>query len=117
MMVLDYAEDRSSRNYLDKIYSELNWNNMIDNLYDVILGLKCIHNKELIHRNLHAGNILKLKYNTVITDMGLCKPANNTSEDTKNKYGILPYIAPEILRGENYTEAADIYSLVSLCMK
>ena len=25
-------------------------------------------------------------------------------------YGNLPYIAPEILRGKNYTKAADIYS-------
>uniref|UniRef100_U9UGI0 Protein kinase domain-containing protein n=1 Tax=Rhizophagus irregularis (strain DAOM 181602 / DAOM 197198 / MUCL 43194) TaxID=747089 RepID=U9UGI0_RHIID len=39
-------------------------------------------------------NLLKLKYNTVITDMGLCKPADyNTSEN--NVYGILPYVAPE----------------------
>ena len=25
-------------------------------------------------------------------------------------YGVLPYIAPEILRGQSYTKAADIYS-------
>src|SRR5205823_9840987 len=42
-----------------------------------------------------------------------CKPANyNTSENTKksNTYGVLPYIAPEILRGQIYTKASDIYS-------
>ncbi|RIA84428.1 kinase-like domain-containing protein [Glomus cerebriforme] len=33
------------------------------------------------------------------------------TENTKNStYGILPYIALEILRGQNYTKAADIYS-------
>ncbi|EXX69157.1 Ypk2p [Rhizophagus irregularis DAOM 197198w] len=44
--------------------------------------------------------------------MGLCKPADyNASENTKNSiYGVLPYIAPEVLRGQNYTKAADIYS-------
>uniref|UniRef100_U9T742 Protein kinase domain-containing protein n=1 Tax=Rhizophagus irregularis (strain DAOM 181602 / DAOM 197198 / MUCL 43194) TaxID=747089 RepID=U9T742_RHIID len=44
--------------------------------------------------------------------MGLCKPANyNELENAKNNiYGVLPYIAPEILRGQNYTKAADIYS-------
>src|SRR5438034_1298102 len=44
--------------------------------------------------------------------MGLCKPADYiASENTKkNTYGVLPYIAPEILRGQNYTKAADIYS-------
>ncbi|CAB5329196.1 unnamed protein product [Rhizophagus irregularis] len=44
--------------------------------------------------------------------MGLCKPADyKESESAKNKiYGVLPYIAPEILRGQNYTKASDIYS-------
>ncbi|GES99659.1 kinase-like domain-containing protein [Rhizophagus clarus] len=44
--------------------------------------------------------------------MGLCRPADhNASENTKNNiYGVLPYIAPEILRGQSYTKAADIYS-------
>ncbi|CAB4438570.1 unnamed protein product [Rhizophagus irregularis] len=112
MMVLDYAEDGSLRNYLDKEYSRLNWIKKIDYLRYIIIGLECIHEKELIHRDLHIGNILKLRYKTVITDMGLCKPANyNALENTKNNiYGILPYIAPEILRGQNYTKAADIYS-------
>jgi serine/threonine protein kinase len=112
MMVLDYAEDGSLRNYLDKEYSKLNWDKKIGYLQDVILGLKCIHDKELIHRDLHIGNILKLKYNTAITDMGLCKPANyDALENAKdNIYGVLPYIAPEILRGQDYTKAADTYS-------
>ena len=46
--------------------------------------------------------------------MGLCKPADyNKLENTNNNnniYGVLPYIAPEILRGQNYTKASDVYS-------
>src|SRR6266496_2930539 len=45
--------------------------------------------------------------------MGLCRPADyNKLENTDNNkiYGVLPYIAPEILRGQNYTKAADVYS-------
>ncbi|EXX58464.1 Ypk2p [Rhizophagus irregularis DAOM 197198w] len=112
MMVLNYAENGSLRNYLDKEYSKLNWSKKIDYLRDIILGLKCIHEKELIHRDLHIGNILKFKYKTAIADMGLCKPANyNELENAKNNiYGVLPYIAPEVLRGQNYTKASDIYS-------
>jgi serine/threonine protein kinase len=26
-------------------------------------------------------------------------------------YGVLPYIAPEVLNGESYTSSADIYSV------
>ncbi|EXX73314.1 Pkh1p [Rhizophagus irregularis DAOM 197198w] len=44
--------------------------------------------------------------------MGLCKPANcDELENAKNSiYGVLSYIAPEVLRGKNYTKASDIYS-------
>jgi len=80
-------------------------------LYEITYGLIHIHKNELMHRDLHIGNILKLKYKTFITDMGLCKPADSTLENTKSKiYGVLPYIAPEVLRGQNYTKASDIYS-------
>ena len=58
MIVLNYAENGSLRNYLDKEYSKLNWSKKIDYLRDIILGLKCIHEKELFHRDLHIGNIL-----------------------------------------------------------
>ncbi|EXX65255.1 Ypk1p [Rhizophagus irregularis DAOM 197198w] len=113
MMVLDYAENGSLRNYLDKEYSKLNWNKKVVYIYNIISRLKNIHEKGLIHRDLHIGNILKLKYDdTTITDIGLCKPANYiVSENAENEiYGVLPYMAPELLRGRNYTKATDIFS-------
>src|SRR5437764_10655257 len=39
--------------------------------------------------------------------MGLCRPV---SDNTKTRYGIVPYMAPVILRGKSYIKAADIYS-------
>src|SRR5438045_6756315 len=45
--------------------------------------------------------------------MGLCRPADYNKLENTNKinvYRVLPYIAPEILRGQNYTKAADVYS-------
>ncbi|RIA89833.1 kinase-like domain-containing protein, partial [Glomus cerebriforme] len=113
MMVLDYAKNGSLRNYLDKNYHELSWKTKIVDLWYIAGGLDDIHKNNLIHQDLHIGNILiKTQYETFITDMGLCKPADyNALENTKKSvYGVLPYIAPEILRGQNYTKAADIYS-------
>ncbi|POG65379.1 kinase-like domain-containing protein, partial [Rhizophagus irregularis DAOM 181602=DAOM 197198] len=110
-MVLDYAEKGNLRNYLSTDYNKLDWNAILRILLDVASGLDLIHEKELIHRDLHVGNILMSSDYAMITDFGLCKPADNVSENKKNHiYGVLPYIAPEILRGQNYTKAADIYS-------
>ncbi|RIA83518.1 hypothetical protein C1645_833702 [Glomus cerebriforme] len=41
-------------------------------------------------------------------DMGLCGEIGNINEN--NIYGVMPYVAPEVLIGKPYTQAADIYS-------
>jgi len=46
----------------------------------------------------------------LITDFGLCKPANQNLESNNDIYGGMPYVAPEVLKGKSYTKAADIYS-------
>src|SRR5438045_4282981 len=40
--------------------------------------------------------------------MGLCGEAGNI--DTTKIYGVIPYVAPEVLRGKPYTQEADVYS-------
>ncbi|RGB34000.1 kinase-like domain-containing protein [Rhizophagus diaphanus] len=109
VMVLEYADDGSLRKYLDVNFNKLNWKSKIICINEIITELEFIHENNLIHRDLHIGNILKFQYKTAITDMGLCKPANcNTQKN--HIYGVLPYIAPEVLQGKTYTKAADIYS-------
>ncbi|RIA86955.1 kinase-like domain-containing protein, partial [Glomus cerebriforme] len=109
VMVLDYAEIGSLRNYLKINDNILSWDTKIYDLYWISDGINEIHANELIHQNLHIGNILRKRY-AHITDLRLCKPANHNALEN-GVYGVLPYIAPEILRGQNYTKAADIYSL------
>ena len=94
----------------------MNWKEKLNNLFLIADGLRIIHNKGLIHHDFHCGNILndELSENSTyphITDLGLCKPANVTSsqDDDKKIYGVLPYVAPEVLRGKKYTQASDIY--------
>src|ERR1051325_9749169 len=118
MMVMEYASYGSLRQHLDKNFNSLNWNNKLYNLYFIAGGLNQIHEKGLIHHDFHCGNILNNK-NSVgsiisqIADLGLCKPANKMTshEDNKQIYGVLPYVAPEVLKGKEYTQASDIYGL------
>ncbi|RIA94160.1 kinase-like domain-containing protein [Glomus cerebriforme] len=124
IMVMQYAKKGSYRNYLDikkpiKVKNQaldIKWDKMKQmrhktyNLSSITAGLKKIHEEGLIHRDLHIGNIVCFRQTTCITDMGLCKPANY-NELENNIYGVLAYVAPEILRGQPYTKASDIYSL------
>ncbi|CAI2174650.1 9041_t:CDS:2, partial [Funneliformis geosporum] len=44
-------------------------------------------------------------------DLGLCKPVKYFQSSKNNDiYGILPFVAPEVLRGQPYTLSSDIYS-------
>ena len=95
MMVMQYIGDNISQ-YLKSNYNELSLEDKLGLFFDIAWGLKDIHNKGFIHKDLHSGNILsqKLIYlSCYITDLGLCKPADD--QDEKKIHGVLPYIAPE----------------------
>ncbi|GBB97009.1 hypothetical protein RclHR1_00290007 [Rhizophagus clarus] len=111
IMVLEYANGGNFDKYwIKKNYTTFNWDRRIISLYDIIKGLMEIHQKHTIHCDFHTGNILYdfLQRKVYISDMGLCREVNNT--DKTKIYGVMPYVAPEILRGKSYTQAADIYS-------
>ncbi|CAB4430745.1 unnamed protein product [Rhizophagus irregularis] len=108
MMVLHYCKNGNLRNYY------FNSNDINMKLYDlsrIANGLLDIHNAGKVHKDFHSGNILE-GGTMYISDLGMCQPANNEEKSDKKEgvYGVLPYMAPEVLRGYQYTKAADIYS-------
>src|ERR1043165_3099858 len=110
-MVMRYIGD-NMRKHLKNNYNRINFSGKIYQLKDIADGLNSIHEKGLVHRDFHAGNILNNENSYFskfhITDLGLCRPANENND--KKIYGVLPYVAPEVLKGEKYTSASDIYS-------
>ncbi|POG80180.1 kinase-like domain-containing protein [Rhizophagus irregularis DAOM 181602=DAOM 197198] len=111
MMVLIYCENGNLRNYLNKSNNYINYKSKIDQLQQIARGLLDIHNAEKVHKDFHSGNILHDEDSLpFISDLGMCQPANKQKVKEEGIYGVLPYIAPEVLRGYQYTKAADIYS-------
>ncbi|GET02635.1 kinase-like domain-containing protein [Rhizophagus clarus] len=53
VMVLDFAENGNLRNYLNLCYNKLSWNDKFNYLHSIAHGIRDIHEKELIHRDLH----------------------------------------------------------------
>ncbi|CAG8438034.1 5992_t:CDS:10 [Scutellospora calospora] len=59
LMVMQYMLEGNMRNYLDKKNRELTLKDKISQLLHIAQGLKDIHQKNLVHRDFHSGNILK----------------------------------------------------------
>ncbi|CAB5384385.1 unnamed protein product [Rhizophagus irregularis] len=108
---MSYAKNGSLKKCLSNIV-KFKWQTKLQLLKKIISGLKIIHESELTHCDFHDGNILiSDDYNEIyIIDLGLCKPIQNSDDKIDKVYGIIPYMAPEILRNNPYTPASDIYS-------
>ncbi|RIB20971.1 kinase-like domain-containing protein, partial [Gigaspora rosea] len=79
-------------------------------LFYIVNRLNTLHKANLVHKNFHSGNIVcENIFNPYITDVGLCRPVsqNSISEEI---YGVIPYIAPEVLYKKEYIQESDIYS-------
>jgi polo-like kinase 1 len=62
------------------------------------LGIKDIHNSQVIHRDLKLGNLfLTERLDVKIGDFGLAAQLNFDAEKRKTMCGTPNYIAPEIL--------------------
>lgn len=149
-IVLQYANDLDLHRYLVHNCASIDWWQRISILDGIVKGIHELHKADLIHHNLHTGNIL-VRRNTRrkevermslrnpsssvkiwISDSGLQGPAGSSSNENNDKssssspidensniisnsrkgiYGVLPYIAPEVLQGKEYTKSSDIYSL------
>src|SRR6185437_5303674 len=96
------------RKCLSKII-ELDWKKKLHMLHLIISGLDRIHEQGLIHCDFHDGNILNNVGEIFISDLGLCRPVKSFLKK-EEIYGVMPFVAPEILRGKPYTSASDIYS-------
>ena len=105
--------DMDLRSYLQQNHNKLTWKERIYITQRISKAIYNIHYENAIHRDLHAGNILYLKYSNdwYIGDLGFCGPAD---KPLKSIYGNLPYIAPEVIAGKGYTQASDIYSIAML---
>jgi len=95
--------------FIKENHSALAWKDINYLFWSIMSCLYYLHKDNLVHKDLHPGNILQVNGGGWhIADFGLCGPANQTSNSI---YGNLPYMAPEVIRGAQYSTAADIYSV------
>ncbi|RIA97768.1 kinase-like domain-containing protein [Glomus cerebriforme] len=121
ILVTQYTEHGSLRSLLHRHFSSFRWTEKIWWLCDIISNLLTLHKAGIVHGNIHAGNVLQVgdlarETTSALSDTGLNYPAspllfNNSGNGKKNVYGILPYLAPEVILGKDVSKRSDIYSI------
>ncbi len=82
---------------------------------DMADALSAAHQAEVIHRDFKSGNVILVRGASrtcaVVTDFGLARGVHDDRSLHGGIVGTIDYMAPEQLRGEQVTPAADIYAL------
>ena len=63
MLVMEYADSGTLRNYLKENFSKLTWNDKYNMALQIASAVSCLHNEEIIH----CGLVIHLYYTVYIT--------------------------------------------------
>ncbi|XP_016069066.1 PREDICTED: serine/threonine-protein kinase Nek5 [Miniopterus natalensis] len=79
----------------------------------ISLGLKYIHDRKILHRDIKTQNIFLSKNGMVakLGDFGIARVLNNSMELAQTYVGTPYYLSPEICQNKPYNNKTDIWSL------
>ena len=116
IILMKFEENGDLFNYIHSFQdyeAQFIWPERLKMCIGICRGLKALHDRNIIHRDLKSSNILLDRENTPkISDFGLSKVIDEYSvkSSLNNAFGDLLWRAPEIVNGR-YSKKSDIYSL------
>ncbi|RIB28067.1 kinase-like domain-containing protein [Gigaspora rosea] len=118
MIILQYANNGNLRDHLKKKQIEGIYKISCAEVFriakQIVSGLKYLHDKNIIHRDLHSKNILIIDDDKVlIADFGIAKSLNDSSTLSSRIAGMSPYIDCQCIKHIKGApdKESDIYSL------
>jgi serine/threonine protein kinase len=101
----------SLRNLLSDGTVRLTWKQRVKLLRSAALGINYLHSLEpvILHRDLKPSNLLvDENMNVKVADFGFARIKEENA--TMTRCGTPCWTAPEVIRGEKYSEKADVFS-------
>ncbi|RGB27092.1 kinase-like domain-containing protein [Rhizophagus diaphanus] len=109
-LVLEYADSGTLKNYLQHNFDKLKWDDKYQFTLQLASTVACIHECDIIHRDLHAGNVFVHQKKLKLADFGLSRKIAESSNNP-NLFGLLPYVDSKKLKDKKHYNLIDIYSI------
>ncbi|HWA53665.1 MAG TPA: serine/threonine-protein kinase [Solirubrobacterales bacterium] len=116
-LVMEYIDGEDLERLLAR-YQRFDPERVIEVGIQLCAAMQCLHLASLIHRDIKPGNLMLIgdvggdgSIRLKLIDLGIAQAPDEIERATENEVlGTEPYIAPEVRRAEQATEASDIYA-------
>ena len=99
-----FEEQKKKNQYFEE-------NELLDWFIQILLALKYIHEKNILHRNINPSNIFLMKDMAKLGNFGVATALSPTINYSKTLVTAPQYLAPEVYKNSKYTYEADIWAL------
>ncbi|CAJ0831552.1 12809_t:CDS:2, partial [Entrophospora sp. SA101] len=96
LLVLEYADSGTLRSYLREKFETISWDLKLKFAYEIVSAVLCLHENNIIHRDLHSNNFLVHQKTIKLADFGLSRKILE-STTTSTLAGIPAYIDPQFI--------------------
>ncbi|RHZ84314.1 hypothetical protein Glove_83g89 [Diversispora epigaea] len=113
MVIFEYANNGSLRQYLKTNFPKLDWNaklNLAEQIANILMHL---HSNDIIYGRLNSENILINNGNIKLNVFGMTKTVSDSLRFLTNTFGSIQYMDPQYLELFNVTgkKSSDIFGL------
>jgi len=117
LLLAEYLPEGTLETRLTRYLGErgpLTQDELIDMMNPLADGMRYLHSKNIIHRDLKSANILVDGERLAISDFGLSRTYDGGKKEFTAETGSYRWMAPEVTRHETYDEKCDVYSYACL---